>query len=109
MIEKEFNADMLYSRIVHYYVDKKGYSKAKANLIAQRVVQRETRRRICRTDGCGHFSHDHLRNTGTCLVSDCMCSAFTGGTGQRAQYAHSADADAPTAAAAALASTTPAA
>ena len=31
MIEKEFNPDVLYGKIVHYYMDRRGYDKAKAN------------------------------------------------------------------------------
>ena len=80
MLEKEFSQDVLYNKIVHYYIDKKGYDKGKANAIAQSVVQREIRKRTCRTPGCGHLSHDHIRNTGTCLVSDCACRSFTSGT-----------------------------
>ena len=84
MIEKEFNPDVLYGKIVHYYMDRRGYDKAKANTIAQRVVQREAQRRICTTEGCGHFSHDHLRNTGICLSDGCTCSKFTNRRGMRA-------------------------
>ena len=57
MIEKEFDADQLYNRIVHYYIDKKGYSKEQANSIAQGVIRRETRRRICANPDCGHPMH----------------------------------------------------
>ncbi len=84
MIEKEFNPDVLYGKIVHYYMDRRGYDKVKANTIAQRVVQREAQRRICTTEGCGHFSHDHLRNTGICLSDGCTCSKFTNRRGMRA-------------------------
>ena len=77
MIEKEFNPDVLYGKIVHYYMDRRGYDKAKANAIAQLVVQKEAQKRICITEGCGHFSHDHLRNTGICLSDGCTCSKFT--------------------------------
>lgn len=87
MIEKEFNPDVLYGKIVHYYMDRRGYDKAKANAIAQRVVQREAQRRICTTEGCGHFSHDHLRNTGICLSDGCTCSKFTNRLGMRAGFA----------------------
>ncbi len=76
MLEKEFSPDMLYGKIVHYYMDKKGYDKARANDIAQYVVQKETQKRICKGNGCGHFSHDHLRNTGVCLADGCFCGAF---------------------------------
>ena len=48
LLEKQFNPDLLYNRIVHYYIDKKGYSKDKANRIAQLVVQKEAQRRICK-------------------------------------------------------------
>ena len=83
MLEKEFNPDMLYSRIVHHYMDKKGYDKTRANAIAQNVVQREAQKRICRTKGCGHFSHDHIRNTEACLVTNCTCRGFTNASGTK--------------------------
>ena len=77
MLEKQFDPDLLYNRIVHYYMDKKGYSIDKANSIAQSVVKREAQRRICKNDNCKHFSHDHIRNAETCLVESCECSEFT--------------------------------
>ena len=77
MLEKPFRPDVLYNRVVHYYVDKRGYSKEKANEIAKTVVQREASRRICKNDGCGHFLHDHVRNAETCMVADCPCGRFT--------------------------------
>ena len=55
MLEKPFNPEMLYNRVVHFYMDKKGYSKDKANLIAQSVVQKEAQRRICKNEDCKHF------------------------------------------------------
>ena len=76
MLEKQFDSDLLYNKVVHYYIDKKGYSKEKANVIAQAVVKREAQRRICKNDNCGHFSHDHIRNSETCLVSKCNCMSF---------------------------------
>ena len=76
MIEKEFNSELLYNKIVHFYIDKKGYSKDKANQIAQAVVKREAQRRICKNDDCKHFSHDHIRNAETCLVENCNCDKF---------------------------------
>jgi len=77
MLEKQFNPDMLYNRIVHFYIDKKGYSKEQANSIAQLVVQKEAQRRICKNEKCKHFTHDHIRNSETCLVTNCGCSGFT--------------------------------
>ncbi|HJJ23068.1 MAG TPA: hypothetical protein OQH54_05060 [Nitrosopumilus sp.] len=77
MLEKQFNSDKLYNSIVHYYIDKKGFSKDKANSIAQSVVQKEAQRRICKNEKCKHFSHDHIRNLETCLVADCECNKFT--------------------------------
>ena len=68
---------MLYNRIVHFYIDKKGFSKDKANEIAQTVVQKEAIRRICKNEKCKHFSHDHIRNAETCLVDNCGCNEFT--------------------------------
>ncbi len=77
MLEKQFNPNFLYNGIVHFYIDKKGYSKEKANSIAQTVVKRETLRRICKNELCKHFSHNHIRNGETCLVADCKCIEFT--------------------------------
>ena len=77
MLEKQFNPDLLYSRIVHFYIDKKGFSKEKANLIAQSTLQKEAQRRTCKNQGCRHLSHDHIRNAETCLVEDCECKGFT--------------------------------
>ena len=68
---------MLYNRVVHFYIDKKGFSKDKANEIAQTVVQKEAVRRICKNEKCKHFSHDHIRNSETCLVAECQCMEFT--------------------------------
>lgn len=76
MLEKQFDMDLLYNRVVHYYIDKKGYSKNKANSIAQSVVKRESQRRICKNENCKHFSHDHIRNSEICLVSNCQCGIF---------------------------------
>ena len=68
---------MLYNRVVHFYIDKKGFSKEKANEIAQTVVQKEAIRRICKNEKCKHYSHDHIRNAETCLVDNCGCNEFT--------------------------------
>jgi hypothetical protein len=76
MLEKQFNPEVLYNRVVHFYMDKKGYSKDKANLIAQLVVKREAQKRICKNEKCKHFSHDHIRNLETCLVENCDCEKF---------------------------------
>jgi len=40
MLHENFDPNALYNRVVHYYIDKKGYSKEKANAIAQKVVER---------------------------------------------------------------------
>lgn len=77
MLEKQFDANVLYNRIVHYYIDKKGFTKDKANSIAQAVVRRESERRICKNKDCKHFLHDHIRNSEICLVPYCRCSRFT--------------------------------
>ena len=76
MLEKQFNPDLLYNRVVHFYMDKKGYSKDQANSIAQSVVKREAQKRICKNEKCLHFSHDHIRNLETCLVENCDCDKF---------------------------------
>jgi len=77
VLEKPFNPDMLYNRVVHFYINKKGFSKDKANEIAQTVVQKEAIRRICKNEKCKHFSHDHIRNAEICLVDNCGCNEFT--------------------------------
>ena len=76
MLEKQFDPDVLYNRIVHFYMDKKGFTKEKANEIAQSVVQKEAKRRICKNEKCKHYSHDHIRNAETCLVAECDCHKF---------------------------------
>ncbi len=76
MIEKAFDSDMLYNKIVHYYVDKKNITKEQANSIAQNVIQREIKRRKCKNLQCKHSLNDHIRNTETCLVLDCKCAKF---------------------------------
>ncbi|MDH5431132.1 MAG: hypothetical protein OEW78_04530 [Nitrosopumilus sp.] len=76
MLEKQFKPEMLYNRVVHFYIDKKGYTKEKANEIAQLVVQKEAQRRICKNEKCKHFSHDHIRNVEICLVEKCECNKF---------------------------------
>ena len=76
MIQKQFDPDLLYNRIVHYYIDKKGYSKEQANLIAQRVVKREKERRQCKNQNCHHSLDDHIRNSDTCLKLNCDCVKF---------------------------------
>ena len=56
MLEKQFKPDLLYNKVVHFYMDKKGYSKEQANTIAQAVVAREAQRRICKNKGKFKFS-----------------------------------------------------
>lgn len=76
MIEKEFSSDLLYNKIVHYYVDKKHFSKEQANSIAQNIIQREIERRKCKNLQCRHSLNDHIRNSDTCLVLNCNCLKF---------------------------------
>ena len=76
MIEKAFNPEKLYNKVVHYYMDKKGYTKEQANSIAQSVIRREAERRMCKNEKCHHSLDDHIRNSGTCLVLNCDCSEF---------------------------------
>jgi hypothetical protein len=76
LIEKEFNPDLLYNKVVHYYIDKKKYSREKANEIAQAVIKREIGRRMCKNTACRHSLEDHIRNSGTCLVLNCNCTKF---------------------------------
>ncbi len=76
MLEKYFDADRLYGRILRYYVAKKHYSKEEANAIAQKIIQRERNRRTCKNVQCRHLLNDHIRNIGSCLVGPCMCEEF---------------------------------
>ena len=76
MIEKEFESEMLYNKIVHFYIDKKDYSKEQANSIAQNIIKREIQRRKCKNLQCGHSLNDHIRNSETCLVLECNCIKF---------------------------------
>ena len=76
MMSHQFDPNELYNRVVHYYVDKKGYSKDQANKIAQKVLEREKLRRKCKNVNCGHAVDDHIRNSKTCLVVDCDCREF---------------------------------
>ena len=73
-MERGFNVEKLYNDVVHYYIDKKGRTPDQANRIARIVVMRETKRRTCHK--CGHMSHDHIRNTKTCLYGSCQCTRF---------------------------------
>ena len=77
LLEKQFNPNLVYNGIVHFYMDKKGYSKIKANQIAQTIVRREIERRVCKNELCKHFSYDHIRNGDSCLVINCRCREFT--------------------------------
>ena len=77
MVERDFDAEGLYNRVVHFYIDKKRLKPQEANRIAQMVVIRETAKRTCRT--CGHMNHSHIANTRTCLYGDCSCSEFVSG------------------------------
>jgi len=76
LIEKPFDASKLYNQIVHYYIDKKKYTKEKANEIAERVVKREHSRRICQNESCNHSDSKHIGNKEQCLVFDCVCKMF---------------------------------
>jgi len=75
-LKKPFSPDVLYNHIVHYYIDKKGVSKADANKIAQSVITRELERYVCKDSGCGHLSYDHIKNQSTCTIIDCQCGKF---------------------------------
>ena len=76
MTPKSIDPDILYNKIVHFYIDKKKYSKEDANKIAQNVIKRELQRRICKNQNCHHSSHEHLRNSDTCIVLNCDCTKF---------------------------------
>lgn len=77
MIEKHFDIDRLYGRILRYYVAKRRYTKEEANAIAQKIVQKERSRRMCKNAVCRHLLNDHVRNHGSCLVGLCGCEKFT--------------------------------
>lgn len=76
MIEKDFDFTKLYGKVVRYYLDKKRYTKEKANRIAQLVVQKEKNLRTCHNKKCGHLKFDHIRNYESCLIDDCECNKF---------------------------------
>ena len=71
--------DKLWSEIVHYYIDKKGYSKEDANKIAQRIITREVNRKICQNASCNHLVNEHIDKKEQCLVSACTCKQFLKG------------------------------
>ena len=75
-LKKQFNPDVLYNHIVHYYIDKKGVTKEDANKIAQNVISKELQRHICQDTRCKHLSSDHIRNQDTCIIVDCPCTKF---------------------------------
>ena len=89
MIERQFDLTLLYNRIVHFYVDRHGYTKEAANAIAQKVIRREAERRTCRNIRCRHSMDDHIRNAETCLILECECRRFEriGGGAKRAAAA----------------------
>ncbi len=76
MIEKNFDFNRLYGKIVKYYLSKRNYTKEKANQIAQKVVQKELGLRTCKNSKCGHLLYDHIRNYESCLVDECDCEKF---------------------------------
>jgi len=77
MIEKYFDINRLYGRILRYYVAKRHCSKEEANAIAQKIIQKERNRRMCKNANCRHLLHDHVRNYDSCLVDSCTCEKFT--------------------------------
>jgi len=68
--------DKLWNELVHYYIDKKGYSKEDANSIAQRIITREVNRKICQNASCNHLMDQHIDKKEHCLVSYCTCKEF---------------------------------
>lgn len=77
MIEKYFDIDRLYGRVLRYYINKKHYSKEAANAIAQKIIQKERSKRMCKNARCRHLLNDHVRNYESCLVESCMCEKFS--------------------------------
>jgi len=55
MIEKYFDINRLYGRVIRYYMNKKHYSKEDANIIAQKIIQKEKSRRMCKNTDCKHL------------------------------------------------------
>ena len=76
MIEKDFDFNRLYDKVLKYYLKKRRYTKEQANLIAQKVVQKELNLRTCKNIKCGHLLYDHLRNFESCLIDRCECEKF---------------------------------
>lgn len=74
-----FGADRLYGRIIRYYMDKKGYTKEKANRIAQSVIRREAAARTCGNQDCRHAPGRHQSGSRTCLEAGCDCMHFVRG------------------------------
>ena len=68
--------DKLWSQIVHYYIDKKGYTKEDANKIAQRINIRERNRKICNNNSCNHLVDEHINKKDQCLITTCNCKKF---------------------------------
>ena len=74
--------DKLWSQIVHYYIDKKGYSKEDANNIAQRIITREINRKICQNMSCNHlvptrnFLHVHVETKQCSFLSICSSTKW---------------------------------
>ena len=68
--------DKLWSQIVHYYIDKKGYTKEYANKIAQRIIIRERNRKICNNNSCNHLVDEHINKKDQCLITTCNCKKF---------------------------------
>ena len=68
--------DKLWSQIVHYYIDKKGYTKENANKIAQRIIIRERNRKICNNNSCNHLVDEHINKKDQCLITTCNCKKF---------------------------------
>lgn len=77
MIEKYFDINGLYGKVLRYYVGKKHYSKEDANAIAQKIVQKEQKKRMCKNTDCKHLLNDHIRNYDSCLIESCTCEKFT--------------------------------
>lgn len=75
-MDNKIDQEKIYNKVVHYYIDKKGYSKDKANQIAQAVVNRELKRKICKNETCRHFDTDHIGQSGICLKIKCDCKKF---------------------------------
>ena len=49
---------------------------ARGNQIAQKIITKESQRRICKDKRCHHMLHEHVKNQGVCFILHCTCTKF---------------------------------